>query len=152
MSAGVELSAHPDRHTRRVTRSDGASTPDDHIIVLFGALGDLSTRKLLPGLFHLDRAGLMPANYRIIGTSRKGGTAEAFRDVARKAVGSAAGDTWERFSEHLDFSAFSADDPSPLVDAVARPERNMGGPPRRLHSLSIPPTAFGATVDAVGSS
>src|SRR5262245_33857420 len=55
----------------RVTRSDGASVPDDHVIVLFGALGDLSKRKLLPGLFHLDRAGLMPANYRIIGTSRK---------------------------------------------------------------------------------
>ena len=35
-----------------VTRSDGASVPDDHVIVLFGALGDLSTRKLLPGLFH----------------------------------------------------------------------------------------------------
>ena len=101
-----------------MTRSDGASTPDDHIIVLFGALGDLSTRKLLPGLFHLDRAGLMPANYRIIGTSRKGGTAEEFRAVARKAVGSAAGDTWEHFASHLDFSAFSAEDPKPLVDAV----------------------------------
>src|SRR3954468_14027129 len=98
------VSTPPGGHTRRVTRSDGASTPDDHIIVLFGALGDLSTRKLLPGLFHLDRAGLMPANYRIIGTSRKGGTAKDFQAIARKAVGSAAGETWQRFSEHLDFS------------------------------------------------
>ena len=135
-----------------MTRSDGASTPDDHIIVLFGALGDLSTRKLLPGLFHLDRAGLMPANYRIIGTSRKGGTAKDFRDVARKAVGSAAGDTWEHFAAHLDFSAFSAEDPGPLVDAVAKAEKELGGTPRRLHYLSIPPNAFGATVEALGSS
>jgi glucose-6-phosphate 1-dehydrogenase len=148
----VEFSQRPGRHTRRVTRSDGASTPDDHIIVLYGALGDLSKRKLLPGLFHLDRAGLMPANYRIIGTSRKGGTAEEFRDVARKAVGSAAGDTWEHFASHLDFSAFSAEDPKPLVGAVERAESELAGEPRRLHYLSIPPNAFGATVEALGSS
>src|SRR4029453_6893914 len=118
-------------HTRRLTRSDGASTPDDHIIVLYGALGDLSTRKLLPGLFHLDRAGLMPANYKIIGTSRKGGTAKDFREVAKKAIGSAAGETFARFAERLEFSAFSAEDPSPLVDAVAKAEKELGDSPRR---------------------
>ena len=134
----------------RVTRSDGASVPDDHVIVLFGALGDLSKRKLLPGLFHLDRAGLMPANYRIIGTSRKGGTAEDFREVAEKAIGSAAGETFERFAERLEFSAFSAEDPSPLVDAVAKAEKELGDSPRRLYYLSIPPNAFGATVAALG--
>ena len=68
---------------RRVTRSDGAAVPDDHVIVLFGALGDLSSRKLLPGLFHLDRAGLMPERYKVIGTSRKGGSEDDFRAVAR---------------------------------------------------------------------
>ncbi len=68
---GVEVSARPARHTPGVTRSDGASVPDDHVIVLFGALGDLAKRKLLPGLFHLDRAGLMPERYKVIGTSRK---------------------------------------------------------------------------------
>src|SRR3954447_10311902 len=150
--SGVEVSPQPARHTPSVTRSDGASTPDDHIVVLFGALGDLSKRKLLPGLFHLDRAGLMPANYRIIGTSRKGGTADEFRDVAHTAVGSAAGDTWEHFASHLDFSAFSAEDPKPLVDAVERAESELAGEPRRLHYLSIPPNAFGATVEALGSS
>ena len=136
----------------RVTRSDGASVPDDHVIVLFGALGDLSKRKLLPGLFHLDRAGLMPANYRVIGTSRKGGTAKDFREVAKKAIGSAAGETFERFAEKLEFSAFSAEDPSPLVDAVAKAEKELGNSPRRLYYLSIPPNAFGATVSALGSS
>jgi glucose-6-phosphate 1-dehydrogenase len=135
-----------------VTRSDGASTPDDHIIVLFGALGDLSKRKLLPGLFHLDAAGLMPANYKIIGTSRKGGTDEEFRDVARKAVGDAAGDTWEHFASHLAFSAFSAEEPAPLVEAIKKAEQELGGEPRRLFYLSIPPGAFGATVQTLGSS
>ena len=48
---------------------DGMRTPGDHVIVLFGATGDLARRKVLPGLYHLDRAGLLPAGYRIVGTS-----------------------------------------------------------------------------------
>src|SRR4051812_503012 len=86
--------------------SDGAAVPDPHVIVLFGALGDLSRRKLLPGLFHLERAGLMPQDYRILGTSRRGGT----------------------------------DDEA------------LGGDSHRLHYLSIPPGAFGDTVQALGDS
>ena len=37
--------------------------PDTHVIVVFGATGDLARRKLLPGLFHLAAAGLMPDRY-----------------------------------------------------------------------------------------
>jgi hypothetical protein len=135
-----------------VSRSHRASVPEDHIIVLFGALGDLARRKLLPGLFHLDRAGLMPAGYKIIGTSRKGGSDDDFRRVARDAIGEAAGDMWERFAQGLSFSAFRAGEPEPLQEAVARAEGELGGEPRRLHYLSIPPGAFGDIVVALGSS
>ena len=47
-------------------RGRAALTP--HVIVLFGATGDLARRKLLPGLFHLSRAGLLP-ECRIVATS-----------------------------------------------------------------------------------
>ena len=47
--------------------------PSPHVIVLFGATGDLARRKLLPGLLHLSQAGLMPREFRIVG------------DVARRA-------------------------------------------------------------------
>ena len=40
--------------------------PDDHIVVLYGGTGDLARRKLLPGLFRLAQAGLLPKRYRII--------------------------------------------------------------------------------------
>ncbi len=72
--------------------------------------------------------------------------------MARAAVGDAAGDTWERFAERLTFSAFSADEPDPLVETIARADAELGGEPRRLHYLSIPPNAFGDTVAALGSS
>jgi glucose-6-phosphate 1-dehydrogenase len=132
---------------------EDAAVPDPHVIVLFGALGDLSRRKLLPGLFHLERAGLMPVDYRIIGTSRRGGTAEAFREVAKDALGAAAkGEDWDRFVGRLGFSTFSADDPAPLIEAVAAAEGELGGEAGRLHYLSVPPNAFGDTVLALGSS
>jgi glucose-6-phosphate 1-dehydrogenase len=44
--------------------------PGSHVIVVFGATGDLARRKLLPGLFHLAAAGLLPERYRIVGTAR----------------------------------------------------------------------------------
>ena len=133
-----------------MTRTDGAATPDNHVIVLYGALGDLARRKLLPGLFHLDRAGLMPERYKIVGTSRKGGTEAAFRKVAKEALGKAAsGEEWEHFSQHLGFSAFSAEEPEPLVKTLEKVDAELDNP-RRLHYLSVPPSAFGATVKTLG--
>ena len=48
---------------------NGSPRPENHVIVLFGATGDLARRKLLPGLFHLHAAGLLPREYRVIGAS-----------------------------------------------------------------------------------
>ena len=45
-------------------------TPQNHVVVIFGANGDLARRKLLPALYHLEAEGLMPEDYRIIGNSR----------------------------------------------------------------------------------
>src|SRR5262245_59549424 len=102
-------------------------------------------------MFHLDRAGLMPERYKVIGTSRRGGTEAAFRKVAKDAIGKAAtGEDWERFSEHLSFSAFSAAEPEPLAKALEEADKELGEP-RRLHYLSVPPGAFGETVSSLGN-
>jgi glucose-6-phosphate 1-dehydrogenase len=136
-----------------VSRSDGAPVPENHTIVLYGASGDLARRKLLPGLYHLHRAGLMPERFRVIGTSRRGGTDDDFRGLAQAAIGDgASGEAWERFAERLSFSAFKADEPGPLRDVVERGEQELGGEPRRLHYLSIPPGAFGDLVETLGES
>jgi glucose-6-phosphate 1-dehydrogenase len=52
-----------------MTMNDAARRPENHVIVLFGATGDLARRKLLPGLFHLHAAGLLPREYRVIGSA-----------------------------------------------------------------------------------
>jgi len=56
-----------------------------HVMVLFGATGDLARRKLLPGLFHLAQAGLLP-ECRIVGTSLDDLDDEGFRCFARGAL------------------------------------------------------------------
>ena len=71
-----------------------------HVIVLFGAVGDLAQRKLLPGLLRLYRAGLLP-ECRIVGTSLEELDDHGFRDVARIACGEHVKDpiddaTWDR--------------------------------------------------------
>src|SRR5690349_21885888 len=67
-------------------RQGEGEVPDDQVIVLFGATGDLAKRKLLPGMFHLTQVGLMPESFRIIGAARHALDLEEFRAVARDAV------------------------------------------------------------------
>ncbi len=82
------------------------------VVVLVGATGDLSRRKLLPGLFHLCSAGFIPA-CRIIGVSLDDIDADGFRKIAREAI--ANSDTrkaneaaWGAFAETLDYVPLSA--------------------------------------------
>jgi glucose-6-phosphate 1-dehydrogenase len=94
-------------------------TPGDHVIVLFGATGDLARHKLLPGLYHLDRAGLLPAGYRIVGTSRRPLSDEAFRAHERAAVvefgrGELDPEAWDAFAAGLSYA------PSDAADACHR--------------------------------
>ena len=64
--------------------ADDGRQVEPHVIVLFGATGDLAARKLLPGLLHLAMSGLMP-EYRIVGELTSDLSDEDFRDMARHA-------------------------------------------------------------------
>jgi len=56
-------------------------------LVVFGATGDLAIRKLIPALYHRDADGQIPAEARIVGVSRRHLSSEAFREMAREAIG-----------------------------------------------------------------
>jgi glucose-6-phosphate 1-dehydrogenase len=123
---------------------------------MFGATGDLARRKLLPGLFRLAAAGLMPGRYQIIGSSRRDLTSEQFRDLARQAVtefgaGAPAGAAWQAFQQRLSFASAEPARTGPLVAAVGQAEREIGGSPGRLFHLAIPPAAFEPTVTMLGA-
>jgi glucose-6-phosphate 1-dehydrogenase len=127
--------------------------PDPHVIVLFGATGDLARRKLIPGLFHLEQVGLMPEDYRIVGSTLEELDDEAFREQALGALKEfcrmdVGGDDWARFSQRLAFAPARAD---ALAASVARAEQAIGRETRRMHYLSVPPSAAGAVVRTLGT-
>jgi len=137
-----------------VARDRAGSLPelDPHVIVFFGATGDLARRKLIPGLFDLGRAGLLPDEYRILGTSLDDMDDEAFREHARGALREfcrleIGDEDWRAFSERLAYVPSRAD---ALAAGVARAEQAIGREARRLHYLSVPPSAAGAIVRALG--
>jgi glucose-6-phosphate 1-dehydrogenase len=138
---------------------NAAPRPEDYVIVLFGATGDLAKRKLLPGLFHLHAAGLLPREYRVIGTSpaQYALTDEQFKEHAEEAcadfcITKPTDPSWPSFAERLSFAAADPDDPAPLVAAVQKAEKEIGGSPWRLFHLAVPPAAFTSVVDMLGSS
>src|SRR4051812_33417346 len=134
-------------------RARALPRPDPHVIVLFGATGDLARRKLIPGLFHLERVGLMPEDYRIVGSTLEELDDDAFRERARAALDEfcrmdVAGSDWEAFSERLAYVPARAD---ALAAGVARAEQEIGREARRLHYMSVPPSAAGPVVRTLGA-
>ncbi len=114
------------------------------VVVLFGATGDLSHRKLIPGLFHLVNAGFI-TQLRIIGVSLDDIDVEGFRTVARAALDefSARKPTeaeWAAFAQTLDYVPLAAG-AAALKDAVTRAEAAIGSECRHVHYLSVPPKA-----------
>ncbi|MGH9454719.1 MAG: glucose-6-phosphate dehydrogenase, partial [Terriglobia bacterium] len=66
--------------------SDPQRIPAPCAMVIFGASGDLTERKLVPALYYLSRAGLLPDGFSVIGCAKTPYTDESFRDKMRKAV------------------------------------------------------------------
>jgi glucose-6-phosphate 1-dehydrogenase len=114
------------------------------VVVLFGATGDLAKRKLLSGLFHLSSAGFIPA-CRVIGVSLDNVDADGFRAIARGAIDEfysrkVSDADWATFAANLDYVPLSAGAEA-LRAAVDRAEQSFGTESRRLHYLSVPPSA-----------
>src|SRR5215471_19708363 len=138
--------------------TNGGPRPGNHVIVLFGATGDLAKRKLLPGLFHLHAAGLLPKDYRIIGSSpaQFALTDEQFKEHAEQAcddfcITKPTGPSWAPFAERLSFGVAEPGNTTALEEAVKRAEEEIGGPVRRLYHLAVPPSAFTSVVGMLGA-
>src|ERR671929_1106458 len=127
------------------TRLRGLRDPvEPHVIVLFGATGDLSRRKLLPGLTYLALSALTP-DIQVVGTSLDDMDDDAFRAFAREAVTkfgtrSLTDEQWASFAERLHYVPQGAG-PDALGEAVKEAEQRLGEGGRPLHYLSVPPKA-----------
>jgi len=120
-------------------------------IIIFGASGDLTARKLIPALFHLDMAGLLPEEAHVIGVARTKQTSEEFRQkvegMAKEAIlhmkESWFPGAWNRFAKRLFYvagDAATAEGLNNLTEFLKLREGDAGG--RRLYYLSVKPELY----------
>jgi glucose-6-phosphate 1-dehydrogenase len=129
----------------------GYERPPNHVIVLYGVTGDLAKRKIIPGLFHLSSVGLMPERYRIVGVSRGTLTDDELCSTAMLALDQFGSKKMRRIDRTNFAHRLIAANADTVPDAVARAEKEIGGRPRRLFHLAIPPSAFESVLEQIAA-
>jgi glucose-6-phosphate 1-dehydrogenase len=136
---------------------DQPRTPPDTLLIVFGANGDLSKRKLLPALWNLEEEGLLPHAWHLLGTARSEVSDDEFRELARDAITDHERcafdeDRFARFAQRLSFVStdFRPGDTQVLADAVAHATRQFSDDPQLLFYLSTPPATFGRITAGLG--
>ena len=133
-------------------------TPDPCILVIFGASGDLTQRKLFPALYSLAFRRLLPERFAVVGIARSDETDDEFRERMKEAVQQHSrdefrDDVWETLAEGMRYVAADFTDEAGLDRLVETvndldEERNTGG--NRVYYLATPPSVFETVVRAVG--
>jgi len=132
--------------------------PDPAIMVIFGASGDLTKRKLLPALFHLRQADLLPKQFSIVGVARRPLGDEFAADMRAGIVEFGSVDAsdakLDEFVQHISYFPLNFDDPADYarlkteLDRIDK-DRNIGG--KRLFYLATAPEFFAGIVENLGA-
>lgn len=125
-------------------------------IIIFGATGDLSQRKLIPALFNLCRKNRLPAPHRIIGAATRPLTDEEFRAYAHEAVSRFAGYSftekeWSAFAPRLHYRSVDVTSPTgfaQLGETLAELEGQDGAD--RLYYISLAPRFYPDIITGLG--
>ena len=116
-------------------------------IVIFGASGDLSHRKLIPALFNLYRKDRLSAPFRVFGTAGRPWTDDDLRRVAREQLDAISytpvdESLWRSFSEKLSYQSGNVADPQTYHEINASLSALEDGPANRMYYLATPPEYF----------
>lgn len=138
-------------------KSDLSPGGDCHCtLIVFGASGDLTRRKLMPALCNLEMEGLLPAGFRVIGYSRSGMTEGEFRQrmhagITEFCAESAAHDpAWTGFMERIHY--FSGDYDAPSFKTFYEYVRTRAGGGNVVLYLALPPSAAMDTLTRLAES
>ncbi len=133
--------------------------PDPCVVIIFGASGDLTHRKLMPSLFSLACEGLLPENFAVVGVARSDMDTESFRRQIKKAVETYARHrpskckAWENFAQNIHYHRGQYDDPATyqaLIQRLQEIDRQTGTACNYLFYLSTPPTLYQTIVEQLG--
>ncbi|MDX6513369.1 MAG: glucose-6-phosphate 1-dehydrogenase [Gaiellaceae bacterium] len=132
--------------------------PEPCVLVIFGASGDLTQRKLLPALYSLEFRRLLPERFAIVGVARSEQTTEGWIETMKSAVQEHGRDefredVWERLAAgmrylSMDFADEEAENELAQTLTQLDEERETGG--NRVYYFAVPPDAIATLVEALG--
>ena len=134
---------------------DGRRADEPCTIVIFGASGDLTARKLIPALYHLYTQGQMPESFRVVGVARREKTDESWRAEMRAGVETYSRTRqvddvqWDAFAANLAYHLGDLTDADAYA-ALAKRLAGLGDPclvNNLVFYLAISPSLFGEVVD-----
>ena len=129
-------------------------------VVIFGASGDLTRRKLIPALYRLVQQRLLPAEFAVVGLARTEMSNEEFRARMKEAVvefSESKGvdeEVWRSFAESLYYIPGDINNPEDyrkLAETLERVDRERGTGGNRLFYLSLAPKFYAAAVGGLGA-
>ena len=127
-------------------------------LVIFGASGDLTRRKLIPALFELHRKGRLPEGFRLLGAARSPATDDTFREQSRQGLQTFAPESfdeaaWGPFAARLHYleGDFAAEEESSRLARRLAEIAGDGGSSNLLFYLATPPQAYTPLVDALAA-
>ena len=131
--------------------------PKSCILVIFGAAGDLSWRKLLPAIYNLNVDGVLPSNFAVVGfgIGAQGDPETWIRDRARDGLGHFSRNQldeghWADFARSLFYVEGSFNDAAAYVELKAKldaVDQQFGIPGSRVYYMSVPPSVVPVCVD-----
>ncbi|HLH25403.1 MAG TPA: glucose-6-phosphate dehydrogenase [Chloroflexota bacterium] len=129
-------------------------------LVIFGASGDLTSRKLIPALYDLALQRLLPPEFAVVGVARHAYTDESFRNMLRETAEEYARtrplrpEVWESFAAGIYYLRGDPSEPETYARLGAQLDeldRTRGTCGRRLFYIATPPTVFSAIVRELGA-
>jgi glucose-6-phosphate 1-dehydrogenase len=137
-----------------------AQTPEPCVLVIFGASGDLTKRKIFPALYALAFRGLLPEQFAVVGAARSEWSDEEFRSNMEAAIREFGRDefrqdVWDRLAEAasyrpLDFALDAAKDE--LGRYLEQVDEDRGTQGNRVYYLAVPPEAMPSLAEDRGTS
>lgn len=130
---------------------------DNNCIVIFGASGDLTYRKLIPALYNLYKIGRLTEHFSVLGVARTELSDEGFREKMRQALiksEKANGETLDQFCSHLYYQALNTADAAdygkliPRLDDLHDKYQTCGN---TLYYLSTPPSLYGVIPECLAA-
>lgn len=132
--------------------------PDPCVLVIFGASGDLTRRKLVPAVWHLQQQGRLPDNFALVGVARSEWTTEEFRarmgDALREFVGPVDDEQVDGFLQHIDYFSGDPGDAAfyrRLDEHLQQIDQQYDTGGNRCFYCSVPPQVYLAIVEHLGA-